>query len=334
MNSPLPTVKAGPFITILTLTTMLWSALSCSNEPTQASTPDLKRWAYIVPQSFRASNFQARLQKYEVLCIGVYRLNERGLLYATPRLSSKQWGQLKQARRRRFLYPLISLRHARAGARMLASPKARAGAVRRLDALVRREKYDGIHIDFEFLASRHRGNFIKFLIALRRTPAMRGRVLSIAAFPPIHGTPDQAAFFDPAKLAPHLDQIVYMTYDYHLARPGPVTHLGWAEKNMRLALKHISPDRVWLGVPGYGYEWTYRKLKNGRGRPRALGERTAKILCARYGCKRHDSGTLELKRPGRIAYVMDPKMRRDMAALGRKLKVRGTALWRIGFEME
>jgi len=341
-----------PMSLILLSLIPLSSGCRSENEDAGAAARKLGRWAYLVPESFRAGRLERRLAGYDTLCIGVYRLDAHGGLYKRPALGTSDRALLSRLRVGRRLYPLISLRHARAGARLLRAPVFRARAVRELSDLVERTSYDGLHIDFEYLTGRHVHQFAAFLKMLKGLPVMRGRTLSIAAVPPLAGKPKESAFHDPAVLAPHIDEIVYMTYDYHLARPGPVTHLFWARQNIEIALRRISPDRVWLGVPAYGYEWRIDRRTKGPGRtgrtnnrrhawsanrrvrkrPRVIDEPNARRLCARHGCVRHGSGMLLLKRPGRIAFVMDAKMRADMTALAGRLRLRGTALWRIGFE--
>ena len=291
----------------------------------QANTKNLKSWAYLIPASFYASGFESRLKNYYVLCLGVYRLDQAGNLYLRPKLTGKQWQQLGRLRKGRKLYPLISLRSARAGANMLADATARSRAIAKLSALMQQRNYDGMHIDFEYLTDKHRPNFKLFLGELKKV--MKDKTLSIAAFPPFYGRPDEAAFHDVKDLKDVIDEVMYMTYDYHKKKPGPVTHLGWVEKNIREGLKHISAERIWLGIPGYGYEWQPPKT-----RPRALSQRATKQLCTNHRCMRHDSGMLKLTRPGKIAYLMDYKMHHRLVKLAQHLGVRGWALWRIGFE--
>jgi spore germination protein YaaH len=299
--------------------------IACAPEPV---TSDIaaRSWAYVIPASLRAGDPAGRLKGYDVLCYGVYRLGAAGRIATRPGFPAV----LRESRRGRKLYALVALSGRASGARMLASPGSRAMAVRELARLAADHSYDGLHIDFEGPDERSLTGFADFLRELRSTEVMQGRVLSIAVFPALHRHPREAAFHDLSVLGPLVDQIVIMTYDYHLETPGPVTDLQWAERNVRIARKHVAPERIWLGVPAYGYEW---KTSRHKGRPAVITEKTGASLCGRYNCERHASGMLQLKRPGRVAFVPDSGFYASMNAIVRRHGLRGTALWRIGFEI-
>ena len=296
-----------------------------------ASRPkEIGAWAYVIPASFRADRIEQRLAAYDTLCLGVYRLNARGRIYARPSLPAASHAILSGARNGRRLFPLIALSGARDGAAMLRQPRTRAFAVDQVAELVHANQYDGAHIDFEFLRGESAPHYAAFLSALKSHPRMRGLILSIAAFPPLHGTPEEAAFFDLDVIGEPIDEIVYMTYDYHLEQPGPVTDLAWARRNIELVLDQQFPaGKIWLGVPAYGYAWSLGLS----GRPRVVTERDGLAQCRRFGCVRHESGMLHVKREDRVVYFSDRVTRERMRDLARDLRLRGTAMWRVGFEL-
>jgi spore germination protein YaaH len=320
MARPLKAHRLGAVLFFLAL-------IGCEQKgPSVATPPPLQKWGYVIPESFLASDIENRLAAYDVLCIGVYRLNAKGELFKTPSLSKGQRQMLVRLQKKRPLYPLISLRNAREGARMLDDPITAKKAAAALITLLKREGYDGLHIDFEYLTGRHSKAFGSFLRMLKDDPAMRKKTLSIAAFPPLHGKPEEVAFYDLTVLAPIVDEIVYMTYDYHVQKPGPVTHLYWVRQNLDIVRKSFPMKKVWLGVPSYGYEW------KGPGRPRAVSEAEGHRQCAKFGCERHDSGMLRVKREDRTVYFSDAELRQNMATIAAQYQTLGTATWRVGFE--
>jgi hypothetical protein len=46
-----------------------------------------------------------------------------------------------------------------------------------------------------------------------------------------------------------------MTYDFSVARPGPMGPLTWTEKTIKYAISVMSPSKVYVGLPGYGRDW-------------------------------------------------------------------------------
>ena len=288
----------------------------------------LKSWAYVTRNSFFEADVASRLQSYDVLCIAAYRLNREGNMVEAPNFSTENENILYRSTSKKEIYPLVSLTNASAGIALFEPGKAQERAFRALSAILVQKQYDGLHIDFEHIPGRYVNRFYTFLKKLKALPAMSDKVLSIAAFPPLHKGYD-TKFYDMQILGNVVDEVVYMNYDYHLHQPGPVTDLEWVQKNIEVALDHVEPGRVWMGIPGYGYEWNTGKA----GRPRVISEKSGQNLCRKYKCKRDPSGMLRLERPFHIAYLMDTEMHQQMRTLARRYKLKGWALWRLGFEL-
>jgi hypothetical protein len=46
-----------------------------------------------------------------------------------------------------------------------------------------------------------------------------------------------------------------MTYDFSVAKPGPMGPLTWTEKTIQYAISVMSASKVYMGLPGYGRDW-------------------------------------------------------------------------------
>ena len=155
--------------------------------------------------------------------------------------------------------------------------------------------------------------------------------LSMALFPQIGFPAKWAGFHDYARLAPLLDEAVLMCYDLHRRGtvPGPVVSVSWAEENVRHALRHFRPEKLWLGIPAYGYAWT-------AGGVEVVSARSGVRKAALYDGVRHESGCLYFEhRRGKETiktYIADSHTRRELENLALKKKLKGTALWRLGLE--
>src|SRR5947209_19139745 len=84
--------------------------------------------------------------------------------------------------------------------------------------------------------------------------------------------------YDLTMLGQAADQVVWMAYDQHTASgaPGPVGGLPWVRRTLDVAARAIPPEKLLLGVAGYGYAWS-----GGQGRDLTVPE--AQALAARPG---------------------------------------------------
>ena len=46
-----------------------------------------------------------------------------------------------------------------------------------------------------------------------------------------------------------------MTYDYSVAKPGPIGPISWVERTLKYAVSIMPPSKVYIGLPGYGRDW-------------------------------------------------------------------------------
>jgi hypothetical protein len=58
-----------------------------------------------------------------------------------------------------------------------------------------------------------------------------------------------------ADIASSIDRLRIMTYDYSVAKPGPMGPLSWTEKTIKYAVSIMSASKVYVGLPGYGRDW-------------------------------------------------------------------------------
>lgn len=135
--------------------------------------------------------------------------------------------------------------------------------------LVKSKSYDGINIDFEYVPEANnttKQNFTKFVTTLSQTTKQEipGLDISVDVF---GDTYQGNRIWQIEDLAPFVDHIIIMAYDYHRASSptaGPVAPLYGAghlwDQDITAALSYYTKkapaDKLILGVPYYGYEWT------------------------------------------------------------------------------
>ena len=152
-------------------------------------------------------------------------------------------------------------------AAMLADPATRAAHVAAIADLAATNDFDGVDIDYEKFAfsddrstwATTRPSWISFITELGNRLHADGRTLSVSV-PYINdsGRTDLSGYwvYDYGGMAPHVDQIRIMAYDYSTAKAGPIAPLSFVEQAINAAKKAVGDDsKLSLGVALYGYNW-------------------------------------------------------------------------------
>jgi len=114
----------------------------------------------------------------------------------------------------------------------------------------------GIQVDFEGVEAPFRVAYLAFLESLRATLHDRGLLLTIAI--PAKRSEWEAPGYDFAGIGRVCDSITLMTYDEHYSggSPGPIASLPWMIETLDYAIRFIKPEKLLLGIPVYGYDWS------------------------------------------------------------------------------
>jgi spore germination protein len=145
-------------------------------------------------------------------------------------------------------------------ARVLHSPALMAQQIDAIVRLVEANHYAGIDIDYEQLRTGDRQDFTTFCEHLAAALHAKGKVLSVALFAKTSdaGNSPTNVAQDYRAIGQAADQVRLMGYDYHWATsaPGPIAPVDWLRDVLRYAKTQIPADKIVLGIPLYGYDWT------------------------------------------------------------------------------
>ena len=148
---------------------------------------------------------------------------------------------------------------------LLANPTSRTQIAKTLHSYVMVNNFDGIDLDFEGFAFVD-GNstwaktapgwvaLVKELSALLRAD---NKLLSVSTpynFNPAERQKGYTVYAWP-QIAPFIDRLRIMTYDYSVSKVGPIGPLAWTEKTVAYATSIMPASKVYLGLAGYGRDW-------------------------------------------------------------------------------
>lgn len=284
----------------------------------------LQRWGYI-PFTVLKKLSQPRLQGYDFLSITGIHLTASGRLQV-----AKDFFSVLKAKQinHQTTYPLISQTSLVASLRLLSHPTAHRRAIEQLSQLCIQHHFAGIHLDIEGQPATYRPYLQKFLQELKIILNQNQKKLSLALFPQVDFPKDLADFHRFPDYSQLVDEVVLMAYDYYKNQPGPVTSLDWAEKNLKYLQKRLSNQKIWLGVPLYGYEYSRQNQRRITVISQKTGYRQQKI----YRAKRHRSGCIQIVKKNSVVYFPDQQLIKNFHHLAGKYQLKGLAFWRIGFE--
>ena len=147
----------------------------------------------------------------------------------------------------------------------LAKPEVRTTIVKTIVDLVNKYSFDGIDLDFEGFAfvdgnttwPKTAPNWVLFVKELSIALRAQQKLLSISAPYAFNPTEKQKGYYvySWAEIASSIDRLRIMTYDYSVAKPGPIGPISWTEKTLQYAISIMPASKVFIGLPGYGRDW-------------------------------------------------------------------------------
>ena len=147
----------------------------------------------------------------------------------------------------------------------LAKPELRTTIVKSIVDLVNKYSFDGIDLDFEGFAfvdenttwSKTAPNWVLFVKELSTALHAQQKLLSISAPYSFNPAEKQKGYYvySWAEIASSIDRLRIMTYDYSVAKAGPIGPISWTEKTLQYAISIMPASKVFIGLPGYGRDW-------------------------------------------------------------------------------
>lgn len=147
--------------------------------------------------------------------------------------------------------------------------------------------YLGLDVDFEYIYPSDRENYNIFLRKLVERLRPLGYQLSSALAPKVSGN-QQGLLYEAHDYPIHgqiMDHVIIMTYEwgYTYGPPQAVAPINQVERVLRYATSVIPSEKILMGMPNYGYDWTLPYVQGSAAR--ALSNLTAVNLAINVGAE-------------------------------------------------
>jgi spore germination protein YaaH len=248
-------------------------------------------------------------------------------------------------------------------AAVLADPATRAQHVDTIAAFAELGDFDGIDLDYEQFAfaddratwTKTRPAWVAFVTELAGRLHADGRTLTVS-IPPVYDDrrTDQSGYwvYDHGAIAPVVDRIRLMAYDFSTTEPGPIAPVDWVEQAVD-ATADVVGDRskLVLGIPLYGYNWPVRTIgtcpaDQVEGRTGVTIRSVDELIALRGATPTFDDATgeswftyeLELDdgtsfcTQTREVHYVDAEGARQRIDIARKARLGGVSLWALGYD--
>ncbi len=221
----------------------------------------------------------------------------------------------------------------------LADPTKRDHGITNLYNMVINNGYDGINIDFETLLASDATLYTDFAHRLSNKLHASGKVMTMAVAPKTSdGGNSFSGVYDYAGLAPYLDYVTIMAYDFHYVTgtAGPIGPVDSISRVAAYTATRFPASKVIWGIGLYGFDWN--TTLGGRANPLHFGD--VAPLQQQYG---GESGFDDASQSPWLIYYDANGNRHEVwyenaASFTAKLNAisqynfAGFALWRLGHE--
>ena len=152
-----------------------------------------------------------------------------------------------------------------AASSVLNDSTARTNLISNILSILEAKSYFGVNMDLEYLFPQDRAAYNSFISELSEALQPGGYVL-MTALAPKQSTDQAGLLYEAHDYAFHgqvADYVILMTYEwgYLYGPPMSTAPVNQVRKVLDYAVTQIPPEKILLGMPLYGYDWTlpYKK---------------------------------------------------------------------------
>ena len=143
---------------------------------------------------------------------------------------------------------------------ILSDPAVRSRVIENVVSTLGAKNYAGLDIDFEYVYPEDRENYNTFLREVSARLRPLGYTLTTALAPKTSAS-QQGLLYEAHDYPAHgaiVDHVILMTYEwgYTYGPPMAVAPIGPVRQVLNYAVTAIPPEKILMGMPNYGYNWT------------------------------------------------------------------------------
>ena len=220
--------------------------------------------------------------------------------------------------------------------KILSNPKLENRLIQELVDSLTHYQLNGVNVDFEELAETTNGPLSNFIKKLYGALHPRKFLVTMDVAPKNND-------YDYPKLAAYSDYLVLMGYDEYSPStgPGPISSQKWLEDILAWTSDRVPPEKIILGLGGFGYDWANGKFAATYTYTDAINQ--AKATGAHivydndsynlhFNYASQDSTNDEVDTVQHEVWFTDAATTFNILRFSDEYPTAGTALWRLGSE--
>ncbi len=226
------------------------------------------------------------------------------------------------------------------GSNLLRNPDVQQVLIDNVTRTIGEKGYRGLDVDFEYLDRDLAEEYASFITALRQRLNPEGIPVLVALAPKSSATQQGLLYesHDYALLGEAANAVLLMTYEwgYRYGPPMAVAPMPQVLRVLDYALSEMPREKIFLGVPTYGYDWPL-PYEKGKTQALSISPLEALRLARQYGSEIQYDTVSEAPyfyytAPDGVAHVVwfeDARASLSKFSLARERGLQGVGLWNL-----
>ena len=226
------------------------------------------------------------------------------------------------------------------GSNLLRNVEAQEALINSVERVIAEKGYRGLDVDFEYLDRDLGEEYAAFITRLTERLNPKGIPVLVALAPKTSATQQGLLYeaHDYRLLGQAANAVLLMTYEwgYTYGPPMAVSPMPQVRRVLDYALTEIPREKIFLGVPTYGYDWPI-PYEQGRTKAVSVSPNEALRLARQYGAEifydeRAQAPYFRYTTPNGIAHEVwfeDARASLAKFALAQESGLQGVGLWNL-----